>query len=234
MVNAGEQRLLTMSTDVVEAYLLHDVHDYVVTEGFVLNLDSEAIAVSPPEAVTYVLPWKSGHFFNATIEFAKRVAVFRVRMNARLNVLEEGVWDWFGVHLPSFPASTRLYMSPVDRVGNIDLDLSAFTARSFTELGSKRYEIRLNLWFAPAGTDCGIHNTHRFLEIHTQIAGTGRIEKFKTSDEATKFEEVMMPQGVTHQFFGDLDASGDPHYPWHRYIAETDCVWLAIEFHRMT
>lgn len=233
MVTTGQQRLLTMSTDVVQAYMLDDVHEYVVEDGIVLNLDSDPITIGAPGAPSYLLPWKSSHFVNSTIKVAKRVVVFRVQTGADLSSLGKGVWDWFGTHLSSFPASTRLYISPVDRVGETELCLSSFTGMPYGELGKRHFEIRLNLWYAPAGTDCGIHNEHRFLEIHTQLKGTGRVEKFSTREESTKFEEMLMPPGFTHQFSGELDGHGNPHYCWHRYIAETDCIWLAIEFHPM-
>ncbi|MDX3376575.1 hypothetical protein PV390_19455 [Streptomyces sp. ME02-6991-2A] len=29
-------------------------------------------------------------------------------------------------------------------------------------------------------------------------------------------------------------ADGSFQYPWHQYRADTDCVWLAVEYHRVT
>lgn len=38
--------------------------------------------------------------------------------------------------------------------------------------------LEFNLWYAHAGTHCGIHNQHDFPEVHTQIYGIGRMQKF--------------------------------------------------------
>jgi hypothetical protein len=230
MIIAEENRPLSLSTDIVKSILVEDVLDYAVDDAIVLNLSPRPVQVGSHELCTVILPWKSARLFNVSIAAADRLAIFKVRKDADLNVLAKE-WDWFGLRLPTFPQTTRLHISPIDSVGQVNLDLSAFAGRNFDALGARDYEIRLNLWFAPAGTDCGIHNTHDFLEIHTQIAGTGRVEKFQTENEATRFEELFLTEGFTHQFYGNLSSSGHPTYCWHRYIAETDCVWLAIEFH---
>jgi len=87
--------------------------------------------------------------------------------------------------------------------------------------------VELNLWYAPKGTDCGIHNEHDFREIHTQISGLGIMQKFSQKKYDSLYREVVMPVGLTHEPFYDADLS----YPWHQYKCITDCVWLAIEFH---
>ena len=38
----------------------------------------------------------------------------------------------------------------------------------------------------------------------------------------------MLP-GYTHDPFFVLSNKGGFSYPWHRYYAETDCIWMAIE-----
>ncbi len=87
--------------------------------------------------------------------------------------------------------------------------------------------LELNLWYAAAGTHCGIHNTHNFLEIHTQIYGIGRMQKFQTIDYKSLYREVYMSPGYTHEPFYSIQGK----YPWHQYYADTDCIWLAIEQH---
>lgn len=99
---------------------------------------------------------------------------------------------------------TTLWKSPTEQIGNK----------------------RVNLWFAAEGTDCGLHNEHHFLEVHTQIWGTGHMQKFHERDEKTLYRDIFMTPGFTHEPF-----CGDDHkYPWHRYYAETDCLWLAVEY----
>lgn len=87
--------------------------------------------------------------------------------------------------------------------------------------------IELNLWYAPQGVDCGIHNTHDFLELHTQVYGLGIMQKFRENKHETIYREVFMPVGLTHEPFCDARLS----YPWHQYKCVSDCIWLAIEFH---
>lgn len=86
-------------------------------------------------------------------------------------------------------------------------------------------EIEFNLWFAAAGTDCGIHNEHDFRELHTQVFGVGRMQKFHDNDPETIYQEVFMAPGYTHEPFYDQRCL----YPWHQYYSDTDCLWLAVE-----
>lgn len=85
-----------------------------------------------------------------------------------------------------------------------------------------------NLWFASAHTNCGIHQEHGFRELHTQIFGLGRMQMFRTNTNESLFQEVFMCPGHTHDPFYDANC----RYPWHQYYADTECVWLAIEFHK--
>jgi hypothetical protein len=83
----------------------------------------------------------------------------------------------------------------------------------------------LNLWYAPAGTHCGIHKQHEFLEVHTQVYGVGRMQKFHRNDLRSLYQDVIMSPGYTHEPF----YSSAGKYPWHQYYAESDCIWLALE-----
>jgi len=87
--------------------------------------------------------------------------------------------------------------------------------------------LELNLWYAEAGTHCGIHNKHEFMEMHTQIYGIGRMQKYRTKNVSSLYQEVYMSPGYTHDPF----YSSQGKYPWHQYYADTDCIWLAIEQH---
>jgi len=85
--------------------------------------------------------------------------------------------------------------------------------------------LEMNLWYAPEDTHCGIHNQHDFLEVHTQIYGIGRMQKFQRNDFNSLYQEVYMSPGYTHNPF----YSNTGKYPWHQYYADSDCIWLAIE-----
>lgn len=110
------------------------------------------------------------------------------------------VYDLFSV--PQLK-TTPLWRSQKTRVGNMEL----------------------NLWYTPAGTNCGIHKKHHIQEVHTQIYGIGRMQKFHRNDFNSLFQEVYMSPGLTHDPF----YSNTGEYPWHQYYADTDCIWLAIE-----
>ena len=121
---------------------------------------------------------------------------------------EELMKKWTHVHdIFPFPhlKNTNLWRSPKQRIGN-----TAY-----------------NLWFAAEDTDCGMHNEHDFLEVHTQIWGTGHMQKFHEHDVTTMYEDISMTPGFTHLPFCN---EHDHVYPWHRYYADTDCIRLAVEY----
>jgi len=115
------------------------------------------------------------------------------------------------------------------------LQHAAVTGDLLAVTGSWSFAVRINLWFSPAGSDCGIHRRHDFLEVHTQISGLGHMEKFHTDHHGSLYEDQPMAPGTTNPvpFCSSTDGSTF-HYPWHQYRAETDCVWLAVEYHRIS
>jgi hypothetical protein len=100
-----------------------------------------------------------------------------------------------------------------------------------------QYTVKVNLWFAPAKTNCAIHNSHttpEMLEVHTQLYGIGRMQKFHANDFSTLYQDVTMSPGETHIPFASVGEGGGFVYPWHQYYADTDCIWVANEFHPIT
>ncbi|MFB4196779.1 hypothetical protein [Streptomyces carpaticus] len=129
-----------------------------------------------------------------------------------------------------FPPHTPLWRSPITQLGFVTLPPGLLGATSAARTPAS-LRLQANLWFAPAGTDCHIHRRHPFLEVHTQVAGHGRMQKFHAQDEATRYQDVPVEPGTTHPPFCAYDGAGTWRYPWHRYWADTDCVWLALEYH---
>ncbi len=233
MSNRNYRRDLQFSDNFVEAYVVEDLHDFHVEDGVVINLHDSPMLVG--ENVQSVVPaWKSTMLRRGVIASAQRAAVIRVRSSVNLGgiPLEKG-WDWFGNRFAKFPRTAPLYISRYDEIGEIKVDPLIFTNQSSTPQALRAYRMRLNLWWSPTGTDCYMHNEHPFLEIHTQIHGSGRIQKFRERHEATLYEEITMAPGHTHDPFVRLNASGRPEYPWHRYFSDSDAIWLAIELHPM-
>ncbi len=156
-------------------------------------------------------PWNSSIYSSLSISKAHKLICitldtdfFSIDSYPQANVIKDKwshVYDIFSLpHLKS----TNLWRSEKERINNIEF----------------------NLWYAAAGTNCGIHNEHNFGELHTQIFGIGRMQKFHKNDHDSIYQDIFMSPGYTHEPFYDVDST----YPWHQYWADTDCIWLAIEF----
>ncbi|WP_129785560.1 hypothetical protein [Promicromonospora panici] len=126
-----------------------------------------------------------------------------------------------------------LLKSPQDRVGTVSIDRRAVLHQPALPSGPEAFAVRANLWFSPAGTDCGIHNIHPFIEVHTQISGYGRMQKFDTKDHESLYEDQQLSPGTTNPVPFCTDRDGELIYPWHQYRADTDCIWLALEYHKV-
>lgn len=226
----NRHRPLAFSDQFINAQLVEDAQEFAVAGGVVINLSNEPLVVA--DSVPTVVPaWKSTILRQGVIARARRAAVIDVRDKMNLGGLVFGDWDWFGNRFAKFPRTTPLYISKYDVVGEITADPYVFSNNP-SEVGQvDRYSVRLNLWWAPAETDCYIHNEHPFLEIHTQIYGTGRIEMFHERNPATVFRQISLAPGYTHDPFCLVTAQRKWVYPWHRYYSESDALWLAIELH---
>ncbi|WCG84653.1 hypothetical protein [Pectobacterium sp. A5351] len=230
MSTPNQIRQLEFSDEFIEAYLVENVKDFIVEDGIVVNLDNDTAKIGGP-IPTIVPAWKSTILHNGIVSDAKRIAVFNVRSETNLGGLTFGKWDWFGNRFAKFPRTTPLYISQYDYVTEIKLDPFVFANQRKQSDDIRKYQLRLNLWWSPTNTDCYMHNEHPFIEIHTQIYGTGRIQKFRERDDATLYGQITMAPGYTHDPFAYIAEDGLPRYPWHRYWSDSDAIWLAIEFH---
>ena len=154
------------------------------------------------------------------------------------NLASEDGWCQLTALVPDFPPNVPLYKSRQFEVGTSRFDPKAvLESTEAPRLGGaafKAYRVKVNLWFCPARTDCGIHNHHtdpEMLEVHTQVSGTGRMQKFRENDHRGLYEEVMMSPGFTHSPFTGLKEDGRFYYGWHQYYSDTECVWMAVEYH---
>jgi hypothetical protein len=231
MAESDQRRPLAFSNDWIESVLASTAHEMPVENAIVVNLSATALRYRVGEEHGTILPWKSTILRHSTIEDAQRVALLNVRQRKNIG----GValkWDWYGQRNAQFSRGTPLYISPQDEIGNVELDpIAAFTQERVDSPSPRRYRLKLNLWYTPGETDCGIHTGHQFLEVHTQIWGTGHMQKFRENDADTLYEDVLMPPGFTHDPFFSVAADHSFRYPWHRYYADTDCIWMAVELH---
>lgn len=226
-----QSRSLSFSNDWIESLLVSAVREMPVDDAIIVNLSTAPVHYRAGTERGTILPWKSTLLRRCVIESAESVALLHVRQRTNLGAVALA-WEWYGHRNPQFPRGTPLYISSQDDVGIVELDpLATFAAATSAAPSRRRYQVKLNLWYTPEETDCGIHTGHQFLEVHTQILGTGHMQKFRENNSDTLYEDVLMPVGFTHDPFFTVADDRTFTYPWHRYFADTDCIWMAIELH---
>ena len=227
----SSRRDLSFSNDRIESVLVTGAHGLPVEDAIAVNTSATPLEYTAGQNRGAIQPWKSTMLRDCRIEFAERVVLLHVRQRTNLGGVALA-WDWYGRRNPQYPRGTPLYISSQDDIGEVQFDpLAVFAHNSSAPLSQKRYRLKLNLWYTPEETDCGIHTGHQFLETHTQVLGTGRMQKFRENSAETLYQDVVMPPGYTHEPFFVLQSDRSFSYPWHRYYADTDCIWMAIELH---
>lgn len=231
MPEYNQHRPLSFSNDWIESVLVSGAHHMPVEDAIVVNLSSANSHYLAGGDRGTIAPWKSTVLRNCTIESAELAALLRVRQRTNLGGVALA-WEWYGRRNAQFPRETPLYISSQDDIGDVELDpLAIFGHATAISPSPRRYRLKLNLWYTPEQTECGIHTGHQFLEVHTQVAGMGHMQKFRENESDTLYEDVLMPAGFTHDPFFTIHDDRSFRYPWHRYLADTDCVWMAIELH---
>lgn len=226
----NRMRDLNFADDFIAAVLVENLKDFAVEDGVVVNLSPRPM-ITGGKVPGIVPAWKSTTLKGGVVAQAERAAVLRMRKTTNLGGVGLRGWDWLGNRIRSFPRDTPLYISPQDTIGEVATDPLRFTNERPNSAQEQLFTLKLNLWWSPGTTDCFIHNEHPFLEVHTQIHGLGRMQKFRERDQATLYEDVLMPVGYTHDPFCRVAGESQWEYPWHRYYADTDSIWLAIELH---
>jgi len=226
----NKTRPLAFADDFIHAELVENPRDYTVEDAVVVNLSAKPL-VTGDEHPAIVPAWKSTWLKGGNIREGERVAIIKVKRRTNLGGCVFRGWEWLGNRIKSFPRDAPLYISPFDSIGTVRTDPHVFTNERGTATQEQDFDLRLNLWWSPGDTDCFIHNEHPFLEVHTQIHGLGRMQKFRERDEKTIYEDVPMCIGFSYDPFCRVTDRNQWTYPWHRYYADTDAVWLAIELH---
>lgn len=232
MPEYNQRRSLSFSNEWIEAVLVNAVREMPVEDAIVVNLSAVTLHYEAAGDRGTILPWKSTVLRHCTLKQGERTALLQVRQRTNLGGVAL-TWESYGHRNPQFPRGIPLYISSQDDVGEVELDPIAFAGQNAGPASPLRYRARLNLWYTPEETDCGIHTGHEFLEVHTQILGTGHMQKFRENNADTLYEDVAMAPGFTHDPFFRVGNDRSFSYPWHRYYAQTDCIWMAIELHRL-
>lgn len=227
---------IRFSEKYLKASWLTNVEDcYLENRTIVVNLGNEKATIpAPPEKHLY--PRTSTILKEISIKNADSLLLVEVTDETNIGgIVLDPEWHQLGA-ISDYPKDVPLWKSPQHDVGIVKLD-PYYVAGLSSEPRSSRlrsYAVKVNLWFAPAKTNCAIHNHHmvpEFLEVHTQIYGTGRMQKFHAHSFDTLYQDVIMSPGETHIPFAGVDEKGSFIYPWHQYYSDTDCIWMANEFH---
>ena len=230
MSNSNAVRKLAFADDFIDAVLVENAENYPVDDAVVINLSTEPLRTGG-DVDGILLPWRSTLLRGGSIAAGRRAAVVGVRQVVNLGGVGLRGWGWLGDRIRSFPRDTPLYISPQDTIGSVTCDPYVFTNERREHVEPQRFTVKLNLWWSPGNTDCFIHNEHPFLETHTQIHGVGRMQKFRDRSAQTMYEDVVLGPGASHDPFCRVAGPDVWQYPWHRYYADTDSVWLAVELH---
>jgi hypothetical protein len=228
----NSKHALSFSDEAISACVYENVENLVV-DGIAVNLSTQTIwhegVVNAP-----IQPWRSTTVTNGKILKADRIAVLRVEELENLGGVMQRGWTWFGDIFKGLPRGIPLYVSSIDTIGSVDEDAKVFTRERSVAQELRHFDLKLKLWWSPGKTDAFIHNEHPFLETHTQIYGFGRMQKFRERKADAVYEDVIMSPGFTHEPFCLVTGTEEYKYPWHRYYADTDAFWLAIELHPQT
>ena len=193
-----------LPTTIVENGDDHSVDNLSV----VINLSDEEVQINNNEKLK---PFNSSIYKNVKVRRANRIAVVPL---TQIQIKED--WQEIQNHIKSsWRTAFDIFKLPNLR------DTQLWRSKKH-----KLKDLELNYWFASEGTHCGLHNEHNFKELHTQLFGIGHMQKFYDDDPNSLYQDVHMIPGYTHDFFCDRLCN----YPWHQYYAETDCIWLALEF----
>lgn len=217
---------LAFDSPMAPSRLLRDVDEYPIDERTVIVNIGTSDAFTGQSQLAPLPPLSSTILASGTITGEFLIAVTLTEASDQ----EQAARDlgWFDFYGPDKPV---LLKSPQQTVGTVSLDRRAVLHQASTDPTPRPFTVKANLWFSPAGTDCGIHNEHHFIEVHTQISGYGRMQKFASKDHGALYEDQLLSPGTTNPIPFCIEDAGEFIYPWHQYRADTDCVWLALEYH---
>ncbi|CCW31690.1 hypothetical protein ABLA30_04600 [Xenorhabdus nematophila] len=230
------QRTLEFSNDLLPSIVVFD-------EGH-LSLDGSAIVVNLGAKTAFIDGFEKEHILPMTSTKLSNVDVFgsglllffdTEKLVSAEELCKKAQWSNFFKKTKK-DNEINLWCSPQDVTSEISIDFSSPYISKKSTLDkvehNPRFFVKTNLWFASAGTHCQIHREHSFIEIHTQIFGFGHMQKFREKSFNTLYEDIgMCPGFTTNRPFCSISSLTKFEYPWHQYYAETDCIWLAVEYH---
>ena len=228
-------KLLNFSGSYIDAKYVSNVKDYPINARTIV-VNPEQTDAHLGETNRSIIPSFSSTIVDDTVikEAASVILLEVVETKNIGKIIFEKGWDLLHNFEgnESFPANVPLYKSPQDETAVFEVDPYFMARQAGKPQNEEKFSVRVNLWYAPSYTDCAIHNQHDFLEIHTQVFGQGRMQKFKEDDFGTLYEDLIMTEGYTQIVpFCKVHEGQKYTYPWHQYYSDNDCIWMAIEYH---
>lgn len=223
-------RDLKFSSPRINAQLVQNVrHRFVPGRAIVINPSPEHAPINGDP--THGVPaMSSTTLVDTYVDHADSLIVIKADDSISADsIASEPTWLPYSEIERSFPCDIPLWKSASDRIGTVSFDPAEFI-RASSSPGPTLFDINVNLWFSPPETSCLIHNQHHFIEVHTQILGNGRMQKFKTASDTSQYEDQPMAPGNTVAPFCGTGTGSTFSYPWHQYYSDTACVWMAIEY----
>jgi hypothetical protein len=225
-VNVITAEKLNFDSTLASAVVLREAVEFPITERTVLVNLAPTDAFTGTAQLAPLPPLSSTILVHGTVTGELLLAITpRAVENQEEQARTIGWHDFYGDGGPV------LLRSPQDTIGTVTLDRRTVLHQPALEPRPEAFTVQANLWFSPAGTDCGIHNVHPFIEVHTQITGLGRMQKFDDKSHTSLYEDQQLSPGITNPIPFCIDVDGAFTYPWHQYRADTDCIWLALEYH---
>ncbi|TCK65851.1 hypothetical protein [Curtobacterium sp. PhB136] len=217
---------LNFDSTLASAVILRDTVEFPITERTVVVNLAQTDAFTGTAQLAPLPPMSSTILVNGTVTGELLLAItVQSEGDQEQRARDLGWQDFYGADGPV------LLKSPQDTIGTILIDRRAVLRQPALPSAPERFTVKANLWFSPAGTDCGIHNLHPFIEVHAQVSGLGRMQKFDEKTHASLYEDQQLSPGTTNPIPFCIDLDGTFTYPWHQYRADTDCIWLALEYH---
>ncbi len=235
LIGSCERRKLAFSSDHLRACVtLGKGHLTLQGQAIVVNAGME-VATIKAQRKESLTPMSSVQLRDISLDATPNLILFeQIDALRAADVRVEQNW----VQFRAKGKTINLWCSAQDKIGEVLMDVGQLRETQVTgddEQQWGRFQISANLWFASAGTDCLIHREHAFIEIHSQIVGIGHMQKFHDQDHSSLYEDITLAPGcTTERPFCVVIDDGTPIYPWHQYYAESDSVWLAIEYRPMT
>jgi hypothetical protein len=209
---------------------------YLKGRGLVVNFNSQALRLNNSQD-TQLAAFSSQIRCNEFITPALNCLLFELpeALIAGRNIAWERQERYPGTRYDGIWADkVDFFRSLQDEIAALSFPPQRLTVNSDAVYDSQDFSLRANLWFADAGTHCGIHNEHSFIELHTQILGIGRMQTFKNEARSSLCEDLILaPGATTSQAFCRI-SNQHYNYPYHQYYADTPSVWLALEYHPLS